>query len=117
MFWIRLATTVGVTVWMSGSVVRFADMWCIPPDVLEVRSQAHAAVSRQVRAQVLSAAAPFVHRAAPVVPCVVQAPGRNLDQALVERGVRASSVGRPLLLPDLVGLPVKAAVEEFDAPQ
>jgi hypothetical protein len=81
------------------------------------RSQAHATMSGQVGPQVLGAAAPLVDRSASVVAGVMQATGRDLDQTFVERGVRTSAVGRPLLLPDLVGLPVKAAVEELDAPQ
>src|SRR5207253_7633041 len=49
----------------------------------------HASVGRQIGSEVVRTAPPLVDRPAPVVPCVVQAAGRDLDQSLVEAGVRA----------------------------
>src|SRR5206468_2569911 len=71
-------------------------------------------VGGQVRPQVGRAAPPFVDRAAPVPPRVVQASGRDLDQALVEARVRTPSIRCPFPLPGLVRVPVAAAVKKLD---
>src|SRR5713101_9595663 len=68
----------------------------------------------QIRPQVIAPATPFVHRSAPVPPRIVQAPGRDLDQALVEARLRTLAVGHPLVLPDLMRIPVAAGVKELD---
>src|SRR5207244_5379122 len=74
----------------------------------------HAFVNGQLCPVLASSASPLVYRPAPVVPRIVEAAGRNLDQALVETRVGAFAIGRPLALPDLVGIPVATVVKKLD---
>src|SRR5262249_50934371 len=77
--------------------------------------QLDASMARQIRAQIVRPAAPFVDRATAVSAPVVQTAGGDLDQTFVKAAVRTVAVGHPGLLPGLVCLPVEAAVEQLDA--
>lgn len=90
---------------------------CEPVDGVDEGSERDPVVRGQIRPQIVRAAAPLVDGATPVSTRVMKTARGDLDQAFVETRVRAASVGRPFLFPDLVRIPVKAAVEKLDAPQ